>query len=422
MFNHWLTSSHSAVDAVMEKTLAAYMQQIAPARQQRMRDRDRQNLETTIRTVIANFAYATAINAEPPAIGISLRTAKQKLTRYDRKGFTGLPTILEALAAAGVLTLRRSAKKGIASQIIPGGTVVESWRCCRFGPEHFGEVKEPRESIVLSKTERNYVDGTVSREPIDYADTVESRRYRAEMQRINTSLAEADLRMEPDGGPPVLTSTHRHLCRHFKLPPGEDRQRFDLGGRLFGGWWQGVARERRHAIRINGEPIADLDFAAMFLRLAYLSAGATPPTGDLYAIIPGLSDSRWRDGVKKTVSAMLFRRSPLTKVPRDLREELPTGISGSRIRSAILAAHPALASVFETGIGLSLMFAESQILVAALLWLLDRRIPALPMHDGIMGPRSRAGAAKDAMSAASEYVTGISLPVVRKPPAELRPT
>jgi hypothetical protein len=61
MFNHWLTSSHSAVDAVMEKTLAAYMQQIAPARQQRMRDRDRQNLETTIRTVIANFAYATAI-------------------------------------------------------------------------------------------------------------------------------------------------------------------------------------------------------------------------------------------------------------------------------------------------------------------------------------------------------------------------
>src|SRR5260370_21232305 len=102
----------------------------------------------------------------------------------------------------------------------------------------------------------------------------------------------------------------------------------------------------------------------MFLRLAYLKAEAASPDGDIYASVPGFSDPRWRDGVKKVVSAMLFRGTPLKKVPRDLKDDLPPRTSGARIRSAILAAHPALASVFETGIGLRLMFIERQILGA----------------------------------------------------------
>ena len=66
--------------------------------------------------------------------------------------------------------------------------------------EHFGQAPS-RETIWLSRAERDYVDGTLDRELIDYADTPETLRYREEMATINTALRGADMRMLPDGGP-----------------------------------------------------------------------------------------------------------------------------------------------------------------------------------------------------------------------------
>ena len=94
--------------------------------------------------------------------------------------------------------------------------------------------------------------------------------------------------MLPDGGPPVLRRSGSFTgALTARQTPG--RERFDLGGRLFGGWWQSLEKQRRRSIRLDGEPIAELDFAAMFLRLAYLEVGESPPEGDLYAAVPGRS-------------------------------------------------------------------------------------------------------------------------------------
>jgi hypothetical protein len=415
MFNPWLTSSLKTVQATAENILFNY-ESLAPRKQRRMKARDRENLATMLHTVVANLAWAAAKEIDPATIGISLRTSKQKVTRYDRPGFSGLPNVLRVFAEnLGRISLQRSSRKGIASQITLAPIEMEFWRPFTFRSEDFSEVIEARETICLSRTERDYVDGSVTRELIHYEDSHESRRYREEMARINAYLAKSDLRMESDTGPLTATSI-RHLRRHFKLPPENDDRspRFDLGGRLFGGWWQELPRERRHAIRIGGEPIADLDFASMFLRLAYLEAGIPPPEGDLYAAIPGFSDPRWRDGVKKVVSAMLFRDSPMTRLPRGLTGELPPYLRATTVRSAIRKAHPALAQVLESGIGLHLMFVESQILVAALLRLVDLGIPALPMHDGLMVPRSKATTAAGEMLEASLRVTGFRLPISLK--------
>lgn len=242
-----------------------------------------------------------------------------------------------------------------------------------------------------------------------------TRQYRAEVERINAALQETKMALEPDGGPLVAT-TLRHLHRSFNLPPDapEGTERFDCGGRLFGGWWSNLPKERRHLIRIAGEAVADLDFASMFLRLAFLEAGEKPPEGDLYAAVPGLGEPRWREGVKKTALAMLFRTSPLLRLPKDAKGLLPPRMSGSIAREAILSAFPALASVFEQGKGLGLMFTESQILVAALLDLADRKIPALPMHDGLMVPISKATPAARAMQDAAERICGFRLPITVK--------
>jgi len=49
--------------------------------------------------------------------------------------------------------------------------------------------------------------------------------------------------------------------------------------------WGTLNRTRRKFIRLEGEPVAELDFASLFLRLAYLQVDQTPPDGDLYAAL-----------------------------------------------------------------------------------------------------------------------------------------
>ena len=79
-----------------------------------------------------------------------------------------------------------------------------------------------------------------------------------------------------------------------------------------------------------------------------------------------------------------------------------------------MAAHPGLSAVFETGIGMRLMFLESQILVATLLRLIAQGIIALPMHDGLMCQKSKTQIAMQAMRDAAVEITGFSLPIALK--------
>lgn len=413
MFDPWLTSSHRAVTAIADNMMAGY-DYFAPTRQRAMKARDRANLNAMLHSIVANLALAAVRGVEPPSFGVSLRTSKQPVTRYDRPAFSGLPKVLEVLVSGGSkFALKKSATKGTASAFAADASFGETLRRFKFGPEHFAQA-EGQEAIWLSRTERDFIGKTIEREKINYADTPETAHYRAEMETINAALARADLHMEPDGGPLVLTAMRR-LRRVFNLPPHvpANVERFDLGGRLYGGWWQNLEKRRRAAIRIEGEPVADLDFSNMFLRLAFLEAGLEPPEGDLYAI-PWLPERRHRKGVKMFMLAMLFLRTPLVRTPKAAKDLLPDA-TGADVRGAIRAAYPALASVFETGIGWRLMFLESQILVAALLDLAGQKVPALPMHDGIICQQSKAETVQRAMRDAAEQVVGFRLPVEPKP-------
>ncbi|MCP2080835.1 UNVERIFIED_ORG: hypothetical protein J2W74_002021 [Methylorubrum zatmanii] len=414
MFNPWLTCSNLFVKGLADN-LVSHWHFVDRNRQRNLKLRDQKHRDDIVRAVLANLAYALAARYEPPTVYVSLRAAKQKSSpRYDRDGFRGLPRVLDLLAQYNLLHLERSSKKGVASSISPSTQFMEGPRGRVLAKlQEFAELPG-RETIYLSRVDRDYAGASETRELIDYRETPETTRYRAEMERINGSLSPGDFRLEDPSGQPLPTGLP-YLRRHFSLPPDapEGTERFDLGGRLFG-WWQNLPKAQRSGIRIKGEAVADLDFANMALRLAYLEAGHLPPEGDLYAAIPGLSEPRWRPGVKKAALAMLFRGSPLTRIPRGTRSELPPDLSGPQLRGAILAGHPALAGIFETGIGLRLMFIESQILVAALLTLADKRIPAIPMHDGIMVAQSKAHQATTIMGDAAEAITGHRLPILLK--------
>jgi hypothetical protein len=393
-------------------------------RQRTMKARDVELLKRTISAISANLILAIVERRSPPAFGVSLRAAKQGASRYDRKGFSNLTKVLEAFSSAevGLWTLRKSNRRGVSSVVVAGSAFTSNiryeLRYGKHGPSITDFYREPgQEPIILTRSTHDYYADSTFKEWIDYADTPQSDAFRAEMDRINSHLRAADVRFTDDGGPTVINWQYE-LRRYFSLLEGdsEDTPRFDQGGRLFGGWWQKLEKERRGSIRIDGEPIADLDFSNMFLRLAYLEAGHEPPNGDLYANIPGLAEPYWRDGVKVLVNAMLFRTTPMLRLPRDpkLRLHLPPGAKGSVMRAAILAGHPLLQDVFETGVGFRLMFLESQILVSAMLKMIEAGITALPMHDGVMVPRSKHAAAAECMTAASLEVAGQRLPISLK--------
>ena len=105
--------------------------------------------------------------------------------------------------------------------------------------------------------------------------------------------------------------TSGRLKRRFVLLKADKKPRWDRGGRLFGdGFWINLESSRRSGIRIDGEPVADLDYSSMFARLAYAHVGAVAPSGDLYAI-SGLEG--YRSGVKLAFNVFLFDGKGLRK-------------------------------------------------------------------------------------------------------------
>lgn len=189
------------------------------------------------------------------------------------------------------------------------------------------------------------------------------------------------------------------------------------GSTATGGFWQNLRKDRRRGIRIEGETVANLDFASMFPRLAYASVGAAAPKGDLYAI---LDLEGHRRAVKMAVICLLmddFRRSKwpeeLTMADQgaDASAILPAGWTVKRPKDAIIQKHPALRPCLGVGLGLTLMYRESQILVRVLEVMKARRIMALGLHDGLLLPRSRAEEGRRMMEVISREFTPAGIPV-----------
>ncbi|MGZ3355957.1 MAG: hypothetical protein ACXVBO_14020 [Isosphaeraceae bacterium] len=183
-----------------------------------------------------------------------------------------------------------------------------------------------KEAIVLSRVTRTYSAETrrtrKSKQLLDYADTPVSSAYRIAVQELNAFLDAAEITFLDDGLEPHIDPNIRMLTRRFTIFD-DQKPRFDQVGRLFGGFWMALKRERRKQIRINGEPVANLDYSSMFTRLAYVDLWLPAPAGDLYAI-PGLEAHR--DGVKLAMNCFLFDETPNRKTwPQDMEFSFETG-------------------------------------------------------------------------------------------------
>jgi hypothetical protein len=374
------------------------------------READRNGLERTVRLLITNAALVVAKELDPPTFAMPLAKPTGARSRYDAPPLGQLDAALSALSPS-FITLRKSRRKGTASTIKAGAGLADALAQLGdgFGPDSFRT--EGGETIVLNRVHRDHARDTREAERLEYEDDGLTEGFRSTLDQINAALDEVSLTCAADGGPPVELGSRR-LRRIFQLAPN-DLPRWSIGGRLHGGFWINMRRERRASLRLNGERMASCDFQSMGLRLAYTRAGLEPPRGDLYAGILSQGDAggRWREGVKRVVGAMLFRSTPLRRLPKGSAGLLPEGCTGRAIRAAILERHAPIAGQLEAGIGPTLTRNESDILIEVLLRLIELGVPALPLHDAVLVESCQAKMVAEVMGEVSEQQTGWELPV-----------
>lgn len=363
----------------------------------RQRRDARERRKAITENLVASLAYVSLYGGSKGRLAISARN--DPVTRYDRKGFSRelFMQIVSELEADSLLSRRKGTRNGQRTTIEP----TAKFRALIDGLElSFGRADGAETIILKAKIERNRPKALV-----DYEDTPKTVAMREEVEAVNAALNASDLKLS-NMPPPVPM----FLTRRFQIDHPEAAHDFNQHGRLYGGFWINMAKGDRHLLRVNGEPVADLDFTGMFAQLAYIEACLPRPDSDPYDGIEGLP----RDVVKMGLNALLCRTGPMLRLPSDLRQMVPAGWNAKRLSVAIAERHPRIAPLFGQGIGLRLMFTESQILMVALGELFAQGIPALPMHDGLMVPASREREARNAMARASLSIAGVALPVVRK--------
>lgn len=251
------------------------------------------------------------------------------------------------------------------------------------------------EPIVLKGCK---VRGKAKALPLPIDEPVDT--FRAEMACINTALAQAEVAcVDFDKHGNERDVGERWLRRIF------NDGRLDQGGRLYGGFWQAMsAEDRLRDLRLNGEPVASLDFGQCGIRIAYGQVGALLPPGDLYEV-PGLEGCR--EGVKAVLNAQLSKSKGMTRKPMGTAKHFAKHLSIREIEERILRHHHAIRALFYSGFGLTMQFIESRVLIHSLLQLIDRQMVALPVHDCLVVPQSAAEVSRRVMLDSFQLITGV---------------
>lgn len=420
--DQWKGSRTQALDSLIAQATTALeaRERSEELRLRKRREEDARRFRQSVAVLVSNLAHAVVHPPESGRLAFGIGNGDRKLTRYDNpalgKAFT---RTFYAADALGMLDLKVSTTRGEASSFAPTERFTSAVRAAGITLDDFHTLGT-REVIILSK--RLPAPGqprpTEQRVLLPYTDDAQTDRMRDEVKGINTRLHFADITFQDDGLG-VVDHQDRSAARHFCVPPGGDPESFDYGGRLFGGFWQNLNKARRGCIRIEREPVALLDFASMFSRLAYAMAGTVPPAGDIYAI-PGLEGHR--AAVKAVFSAFLFdpdrsRHSwpdsliHPTVEGQDPSTLLPASCTVKWTRAAILKRHPGLADSFGRSLGFRLMMMESRIIIAVLGEMKREGMVGLGIHDGMLVKASDATKAKAVMEEVGEAMTMTHIPV-----------
>lgn len=416
-FDEWLFPKKGTVLDTITHAIADDIETQRKARGGRaVRSTDRRAFLSTIGAIVCNLSRAV-YNSPNGSVAIGLQKPRTKrVARYDcahvpietrrsvvenaqksdwlhkNRGYSGTKSTIVALPRLKAL--------------LPSRDDVEA---C------IGRHKDQELIILSRRTKKGQPvdeEGRIAVEEvkhlIPYKDNAWTRAVRKELRALNDYLAAANITFIPDGEDHVDTHSRR-MTRRFSLFAGQ-APRFDQGGRLYGAFWETLKKERRRkSLRINGEEVTEVDFNALFTRLAYAECGKALGDGDPYDLGPDLAP--YRGGVKGAINALFFHDSMFTKWPSDeIREGLPKGMGVKPLLARVLTKLPDLEPFFGKRMGFRFMFTESTILLLAMREVMARGMVALPLHDAVLVGRSQAEDTRRILEAAAKDITGQRIP------------
>lgn len=344
--------------------------------------------DAAVSMLICNAAQEYLLSA---STGVFLSLDIARLGRRDPSKplaeYSGLPKRVHELEDTGWLDVdwgRRTALEGRRQTVVRAGSVLtqqlEHWRLEDSDVVEFG----PRSPLHIHGTPQS-------------ASRLHSRRaaqVEAQMIDINEHLIAADIRWTASVKGADLSQ--RVLHRSFR------DEACTLGGRMAGGFWfQMSKRSRFDHLLLNGERPVELDYSGMVLRIAYGLQQSLPADDDVYAIA-GLEGVP-RDAVKILVNAMLWDEKPRTRLPRGTASAF-SPINGRVAAQLVSVHHRTVNCWLQAGRGLELQRYESDIITQATQMAFESGIVALPVHDALYVPTSRASEAADIMRQAFKEV------------------
>jgi len=373
------------MQAVIEVVLADVL--ASESRQRARQARHYQQFECSLTGLICAVAEHWA-SGEPGWLYTTRSRRKLEASRYRPQIYSaGYPKLQDKLFESGWIELRKGAQ-GPETVADKSTTIRTSPRLRRLLTEHdiafYDFQLAPAPEVIELRTTKDFKSKAF--EKVEYTDTPETHLMRAQMDRINASLLDADIVcIDTD-----YDDRQRTMKRVF------NNSDLSCAGRLYGGFWQPMSDTKRlEEIIIDREPVAILDYDQMSLAIAYGLSGIPLPEGDLY-LIDGLSrmvDREPRPTVKQVVNALMNRKTPLMEYPEGIS---PLTYQGGEevyrarwLAEAIREKHAPIADWFEQGRGLELQRRDSNIATDVLLKLIDEGVIALPVHDAFIVPLSK---------------------------------
>lgn len=188
----------------------------------------------------------------------------------------------------------------------------------------------------------------------------------------------------------------------------QDGFAYNMGGRLYskasGVSYQNMEKHHRHDMRINGEPVVELDLRASFLTILYAQRGIAPdPLIDPYTFgpIPREVIKAW---IAMTLGYDRFHSNwsdeTVEKMIEDEGINLRKAYGIDAFRAAVIDEHPILHGWPNSTVRWqNLQYLESSAIIDAVEELgLYHGITALPLHDALLVQRSNIDTASEVLS------------------------
>jgi hypothetical protein len=320
----------------------------------------------------------------------------QRGDRYDAvPGFTYANVVgaIDELHAAGLLDLLKS----------PADPT------CKWQSQHRASPKLVTAGLALPHRAPLKPRGLIrlrdhDKHLINFRDTERTERMRQRLIEINEAITNARIELPADVG--KRSDYLLHLDNGTVLNLDADsvyrvfnNGSFQLGGRFYGTWWQGVPKVIRQKLTINGEPVVEPDFEAHHIRMLYAEAGLPPPAG------PYEVGSWQRDQVKLALLILINALNGRSAIGAIMKECGLDIASACRLVQDIKRRHAPISEFFHSDAGRRLQCLDAEIAEKVMLSMTRRGITVLGIHDSFVAPARHEGLVREVMEKAFAEVT-----------------